>query len=127
MLNKGTGGFSLLEIMIAIAFFAIAIISLMGAYSHGIFADLYLDRGAIAVNLAQERLEGLKRGNYASIAVGTVTENPVIGFRLFRRRTRVTEAAANPNSRYKTVAITVSWLMKGIWQNYNLTTYIANY
>ncbi len=121
-------GFSLLETMIAVVFFAIAFVFLMDAYNRGIFADLYLDRAAIAVNLAQERMEQLKRGSYASITVGTGTENPVTGFTspAFRRITQVTQTTGI-NSNYKTITITVSSQMKGRWEDYILTTYIADY
>ncbi|MDP2940374.1 MAG: type II secretion system protein [Candidatus Omnitrophota bacterium] len=119
-------GFSLLEIMIAVAFFAIAFVSLMDAYNRGVFADIYLDQAAIAVNLAQESIDELRRGTYASITVGTTTENPVAGFTSFRRITAVTQTSGI-NSNYKTVTITVSWQLKGTWQDYQLRTYIADY
>ncbi len=126
--QRHISGFSLLEIMIAVVFFAIAFVFLMDAYNRGVFADLYLDRGAIAVNLAQEKMEELKRGTYASIATGTVTENPVAGFALpaFRRITQVTQTAGI-NSNYKAITITASWQMKGRWEDYVLATYIADY
>ena len=124
---KTPGGFSLLELVLAMAFFAIAFPSLMDAYNRGVFADLYVDRGAIAVNLAQERVEELKRGTYASVVPGTVTENPVAGFAPFQRVSQVAVNGANPNTTYKTVTVTVTWFMKNVAQTYVLTTYIANY
>jgi type II secretory pathway pseudopilin PulG len=128
--NKGITGFTLLEIMIAVTFFAVAFLSLMDAYNKGVFADIYLDRAAIAVNLAQERMEQYRSGAYAGvIPTGTVTENPVTGFATpaFRRVTTIALTAANPNSTYKTVTVTVSWQMKGTWQDYALISYFDTY
>lgn len=132
--KKHSFGFTLLEAMIAMVFFATAFVFLMNSYNMGVFADVYLDRGIIAVNLAQERMEELKRGTYASIAVGTTTENPVSGFSTprFRRITQVTEFPG-ARSNYKRITVTVSWLMKGdiatptAWQDYALATYISDY
>jgi len=124
--KKRLSGFTLLEIMIATVFFAVAFVNLMTAYNTGLFADLYLDRGAIAVNLAQESMEELKRRLYGNITVGTTTEAAVTGFAFFQRVTQVTETAGI-NQPYKTITVTVSWLMKGAMQNYALTTYIARY
>jgi len=120
--KKRLSGFTLLEIMIATVFFAVAFVNLMTAYNTGLFADLYLDRGAIA----QESMEELKRRLYGNITVGTTTEAAVTGFAFFQRVTQVTETAGI-NQPYKTITVTVSWLMKGAMQNYALTTYIARY
>jgi Tfp pilus assembly protein PilV len=119
-------GFTLLEIMLAVTFFAVSTVSLVTAYNQGVFADLYLDRAAIAVNLAQEAVDQAKSRPYASITVGTVTENPVAGFTSFRRITAVTQTAGI-NSNYKTITVTVSWYMKGVYQDYQLRTYVADY
>lgn len=116
-----------MEIMLAVTFFAVAFVSLLDMYNRGVFADIYLDRAATAVNLAQERVEELKAGSYASVATGTVTENPVAGFTNFRRTTAVTLTAANPNSTGKTITVTVSWLMKQNWESFALSTFLADF
>lgn len=128
-------GFTLLETMAGIIFFVIAFSALMDSYNQGVFAGFYLDRMAVAVNLAQEKIEELRRGTYASVVAGTTTDNPVSGFAVFRRRTIVTLVAANPNSTYKLITVTVSWLSKGstsaVWgagyHDFALSTYLADY
>ncbi len=122
-------GFSLLEIMMAVAFFAIAFVSLSDAYNRGIFAEIYLDRAAMGVNLAQEMLDQIKSRSYASILAGTTTEPAVTGFADFRRVTTVVlTPGVNANSSFKTITITVSWQLKGtLREDYQLRTYIADY
>jgi|GEM_PF-1923223 len=128
-------GFTLLETMAGILFFAVAFSALMDSYNQGFFAGQYLDRMAIGINLAQEKIDELRRGTYASVAAGTTSDIPVTGFAQFRRRTTVTLVPANPNSTYKVINVVVSWFSKGStstawgsnYQDFSLTTYLADY
>lgn len=118
--------FTLLEIMLAVTFFAVAFISLMEVYNTGMVADLYLDRSAIAVNLAQEKMEELKRGTYAALVPGTAEETSVSAFPFFSRTTQI-NLITGTAAAYKVATVSVFWTMSGARQNYTLTTFISNY
>lgn len=124
--HDSRAAFTLLELMLAVTFFAIAFISLMEVYNTGMVADLYLDRSAIAVNLAQEKMEGLKRGSYAALAPGTTSEASVSEFPFFSRTTQI-DLITGAAAAYKVATVTVFWTMRGARQNYTLTTFISNY
>ncbi|MFH0876728.1 MAG: type II secretion system protein [Candidatus Omnitrophota bacterium] len=125
MRNKEQG-FTLLEIMLAVTFFAVAFVSLMEVYNTGMVADLYLDRSAIAVNLAQEKMEELKRGSYVALAPGTTIEASVSAFPFFSRNTQINLIGGTAMA-YKVATVSVFWTMSGARQNYTLTTFVSDY
>lgn len=135
--KKYKAGFTMLEIMAAMIFFAVAVPYLLDAYNKGMYANLYLDRAAIAINFAQERIEQIKRMSYPNIAtmpLETFTWPSPGSSVSWRRTTTVSTTAANPNTTYKTVTVTVAWLMKTrlgapsyTEHTYSLVTYIADY
>ena len=118
MLKKG--GFSLLEVLVAIVIFTIGVTALMQALSAGIFATSDVEDVRLALNIAQDKMEEINNTSFASIADSGPT--PDSNFTKFS----VTVAAATGNNPMQ-VDVTVSWNVKGKTANVALTTLVANY
>jgi type II secretion system protein I len=103
-------GFTLLEILVAMAIFSFGIFALSSMTVSVIKSNYKSKNMTIAVDLAQNKLDDLRITNYANIVDTTenhLDENgvPVTGG-LFNREVTVT---SNVNPNYKTVDVTVSW------------------
>jgi len=114
-------GFTLIELLIAIILVAGGLMVLMQLMSVAIFADSDLEYSLIALNLANEKLEELKDGNYSSVT--SATESSIPDFSFIDDRI-VTVSDVNG---LKDVQVEVRWTQKGGQQSIQLRTHIANY
>lgn len=121
---KDEGGFTLLEVLIAIVLVSVALIALAGLLTSTITNTSMGKNTTVAANLAQQKLEALKMT--ASVDFDTVTDsasgsdpiavlNPdmvedygsITGYPTFRREVYITDGSAPVNS--KDVAVRVIW------------------
>lgn len=121
MMNKK--GFTILEVMVAMAIIAFGLLALMRALSGGLMGSKRGHDVIVATLLAQQRMEDLKYGSWASLASEekttflTPNEN-------FEYETTVTTPATN----LKEVSLSV-WWPAGVSNQrcINFKTYMANY
>lgn len=70
--KKFNGGFSLIEIMVAIMILGVAFIGLVGAFPYALSIITEAKNRTQAAYLAQEKIEELYQYNYSAIATGTI-------------------------------------------------------
>ena len=115
------GGFTLLEVMLAILLLGTGFAVLLQVVSTGLSASGVNENEIIAVNLAQEKIEELKNTLYASIT----DETPpvaVTGFPAFTREVLVTTPQAN----LKEITVKVYWYVKSTQTNLTMVTYVSD-
>ncbi|MGB0910899.1 MAG: type IV pilus modification PilV family protein [Nitrospirales bacterium] len=104
-------GASLLEILIAMVLVSIAILGVAGFSTVSIKGTAFSQELTIAVTLAQDALEELRREGYRSTAVGVVTNTEpygsIAGAPLFQRT--VVTKANTPARGLQTVMVNVAW------------------
>lgn len=107
--NFGQNGFTLLEVLIALAIFSVGLLA-VNAMTTRVIKSNYQSRNlTTAVDLAQNKLDALKAGDFDSIVVASETgldSREVAGEGIFDRRVTVT---SSPDSDYKTVDVIISW------------------
>lgn len=120
-------GFSLVESIIATVLLVIGIISLMRVCAVGISSEAEIEERAIALSLANEKMEDIKNTTFGSISIGTSTETGSdLGFDFIT--SRVTDVSNyEGESDLKDIKITVSWETKGGTDSVELQTLIANF
>jgi len=101
---KSRVGFSLLEVMIALAIFSIVALALAQYQSYLVKKRVVSRRYTQAVNYAEQKVEELRNAGYSAISAGTTTESSVSGDTNFRR---ITTVAAY--TYYKTITVEVEW------------------
>lgn len=106
---QSQSGFSLLEVLFALAIFSIGMLA-VNAMTTMVIKSNYKSRHlTTAVHLAQNKLDELTAGSYASVIDSTETgldSQETTGAGIFERRVCVT-ASTNPD--YKTVEVIISW------------------
>jgi type IV pilus assembly protein PilV len=106
---ENQSGFTLLEVLCALAIFSIGLLA-VNAMTTMVIKSNYKSRHlTTAVHLAQNKLEELKAGAYASVADSTETSldsQETAGTGMFDRRVSVT-TRSEPD--YKTVEVIISW------------------
>jgi type IV pilus modification protein PilV len=106
-------GFTLLEVLIALAILSIGLLAI-NAMTIMVIQSNYKSRNlTTAVNLAQNKLDDLKISAYASIIAGSETNlntEGVSGSGIFNRSVTVT---TNATPSYKTVEVKISWIDPG--------------
>lgn len=112
-------GFTLLEVLLAVVLLVFGVIVVAGLFANAFIASSDAENTAIAMNLAQKRLEEVGNINYASIA--DESKAPVSDFSGFQRQVAVTEPLAD----LKQVTVTVYWTSKGSEASLPLVTYIS--
>jgi prepilin-type N-terminal cleavage/methylation domain-containing protein len=105
--RKCVGGFTLIEVMAAVLIVTIVIAGGSFLFVAGRGQVALQKQYRAAAQLASQKLEELKAGTYASIAVGTTTDtnSPVLEGVSYGRSVNVVNAGL-----YKHVTVTVSWL-----------------
>jgi prepilin-type N-terminal cleavage/methylation domain-containing protein len=136
---KNSGGFTLLEVMVAIVILSIALISLSGLLTRSMRSTTFGRNTTIADNLAREMLEEIKRQSISQFNVFpkpapctgadpqiidcVAASNPltganpdraenygtIAGYPTFRREVFVTDDIVPPNTTIKDVAVRVIW------------------
>lgn len=122
---RNPGGFTLLEIMLALSILSIVLLALAGLAATAIRGNAFSDRLTTATTLAKDKLETLRLSGYNEDAAGTTTEtesyNTIATFPLFKRET-VTQANS-PAAGMQTVTVRVFW--EGDEHSVSVTTILA--
>ena len=121
-LRSRKGGFSLLEVMLAILLFGTGLVFILQVVSTGLFVGGQNESTVIAANLAQEKIEELRNASYAIIPVGPVLENPVSSFPGFTR----SMSSTTPQTGLKQVTVNVSWSAKNSTMTTTMVTYVSD-
>jgi prepilin-type N-terminal cleavage/methylation domain-containing protein len=119
MNNKG---FSLIEVVVAVAIFLIVVIGVLTMFSHGYKNIQMINYRGAALNLAQEKLEDCRENNDFFSDGLVITENNLNPGGKFLRVTTI----SLPQSGLWQVEVNVSWTEpQGNNQTLGLSTYIA--
>ncbi len=120
----GCGGFTLIEVMVAIAVLVIGLLSLISVTVSVIQGNDISKQVTTAMTLAQDQMEVLKRKSFTDgdLVQGTHSDpgNPVSS--IYTRTWTVTDDAS---AEMKTVQVTIAWTWKGGPHNVSLNTIIA--
>ena len=117
---KDRGGFTLIEILIAVFILTVALIGLISVTVMIINGNDFSRRTTTATTLAKDRLEQVKRLPYNSVTAGTTTDywnaDSTTGSSgaYFTRTTTVTDNT--PTANMKTVVVQVQWNWGGTRQ-----------
>jgi prepilin-type N-terminal cleavage/methylation domain-containing protein len=107
---RGDGGFTLVEIMIALLVFGVGIVGLANAFPNGMRTREKARRMSVATFLAKEQVERLRSlsFNHADLNAGTHTEPAAAGRTGYNRRWNVVDN--NPLPGMKRLTVTVSFV-----------------
>ena len=100
-------GFTLLEAMLSLLVISGALLALLTGQKTIIEHTNLLAQRSEALNYAESKLEELRNANYASLAIGTASDNYTGSTAVFTRQWRIT-TGANALS-YVSVDVTVNW------------------
>jgi prepilin-type N-terminal cleavage/methylation domain-containing protein len=115
--GKNEGGFTLIEVMIAILLLLIGLLGVAGVAATIIQANAFSRQVTTATTLAEERMEDLKNTPYASLAGGSDTPAQFPGYT--RTWQILTDAPLTGTS---TVVVNVSFPWKTQTRNVQLQT-----
>jgi prepilin-type N-terminal cleavage/methylation domain-containing protein len=101
------GGFSLLEVMLAILLFGTGFVFLLQAMNTGLSVGGFNENSVIAANLAQEKIEWSRNAAYGSLASETPAA-AVPGFTGFTREVLVGDLTPAQTG-LKQITVKVSW------------------
>lgn len=118
--ERRTGGFTLLEVLLALLLVTTGFLALSQAFSTGLFSSAGDENILISTHLAQEKMEEIRNQSYSSIANETRTS--VSGFSGFEREVLVT----TPLTNLKQVNVNVYWFSKGDELSTGLVSYVSN-
>ncbi|MBI3616441.1 MAG: prepilin-type N-terminal cleavage/methylation domain-containing protein [Candidatus Omnitrophica bacterium] len=122
-MSSRRGGFTLIELMIAILLLVGGVAAATFAMSRGMFAAADTETLEQAVALAQERMENLRGTAFASIA--NEAKAAVSSWTGFSRQVDITQPAGT-NANFKQVVVTVYWTPGAAELSTSLTSYVAN-
>ena len=113
-------GFTLLEILITLIIFVLGVVAITGLFGTGLVSSADAEDTAIAMNLAQRRMEEIRNLDFDT---GIVSEAKaaVNDFPRFQREVVVTE----PETDLKQVVVTAYWAFKNDEVSVSLETYIS--
>ena len=114
------GGFTLLEILIALIILVGGVIAISRAFSTGLFATTDIENVDLALNIAQAKTEEIKNTPFANLSDSG--PNPDPNFPNFSVSVDVAEGQ-DPMQ----VNVTVAWQTKGGETNVALITLVADY
>ena len=112
-------GFTLLEVLIAVVLFTTGVVAVTGLFGAGLVNSSDAENTAVAMNLAQKRIEEIRNISYESIV--NEAKADVSGFSGFQREVAVTE----PLTDLKKVTVSVYWTFKSNEVSVPLVTYIS--
>lgn len=81
-------GFTLIELVISIALFALVLLGVAGLFSRGITVGLRAEKLTVAVNLAQAQIETILAAEYSTLNVGAFEQRHIV-FETFERDTEI--------------------------------------
>jgi general secretion pathway protein I len=99
-------GFTLIEIMIAVAIISIALLALAGLQVSLIRGNALAQRMTAAISVAEQKIEQIKKTPYAAIQSEPSTPVPASGFTF---TSQVTVTNNSPLANAKTVNVAVTW------------------
>jgi len=104
---QGQGGFTLVEIMIALLVFGVGIVGLANAFPNGIRTREKARRMSVATFLAKEQVERLRSltFNHADLAAGAHTEPAAAGQTGYNRTWNVVDNNPLPGMKRLTVSV----------------------
>ena len=125
--NLNLKGFSLIELMVAVAILAMAIFGIFQAYSAGFMGMVDARNVTVASNYARERMEEIKNKSFGDITVtGDPTANPPVDIPGTKFKRKVT-VANEVEDELKKVTTVISWDDRnGIYKEVKLETLIYN-
>jgi type IV pilus assembly protein PilV len=100
------GGFTLVEIMIALVVLSVGLVALAGLQISAIRGNAFSKRMTTAVSIANARIEQIKSTSYANIQSESSTQVTASNMTFTRQ---VTVTNNSPLSNTKTVNVTVTW------------------
>lgn len=133
-----SAGFTLIETLIALAVFTIAVVYLVGVFPIGLNSSLSSQRKTAAVALAQAKVEEIIGSQYLNVAVGQTREASLLSidsdFSRYSRTTAVSYVDGNlqtvgTDAGLKKIQVEVFWKDRAnqSTSSVNLITLIANY
>jgi len=117
----GEGGFTLIEVLVSVAVLSILVAGLVSLLLEGAESARDGSWMMIAVNLAEGKVEELRRADFTSVTSTGAT--PFAGFPEFSWQAAVTDRSLV----LKEVTVTVSWTNKGRIGSTSITTLIFNF
>jgi Tfp pilus assembly protein PilV len=120
-MNYREGGFSLLEVLLAVLLLGTGLVFLIQTLNTGLVAGSYNESEIIAANLAQEMTEQLRNTTFASIASQTPA-SAVSGFPGFTREVLVT----TPVTSLKQITVKVYWYARQTQTNLTMVSYVSD-
>ncbi len=118
------GGFTLLEVMVAVVILGFGLLAIMHLFPIGLRASKISWDTTVATFLAQQKMEELRDTKYANIGDSLPTGTFDLPFDNFRWTKSVSEVESD---RLTKVMIEVSYSPYGQGRKVKLVTFIANY
>jgi type IV pilus assembly protein PilV len=114
----GDGGFTLVEIMIALFILVVAFLGIISTTAMVIKTNSFSKTMTTAATLAKDRMEVLKNTKYDNLIAGSDTVDSTY--------TRTWTVANNsPATDMKTITVSVVWTWQGTSHNVNLASVVA--
>lgn len=123
-ISKPQDGFTLVEILVAIAVAGVMVISLSQVTTNYLFisqSGRYLN---LANSYMEAKVEALRNSGYNSLNLGTTNLTPSLPSQLPVGRS-ASMTVTNPYNGIKQVALTISYKDRGLTRTHNYTTYVG--
>jgi len=118
--HKKSGGFTVLEVLIATVIAGVSIFAIMEAFNRGFFGVGQVEDYSLALSLSQEKMEEIRGLSFN--AVSSLARAQVSGFSNFEQEMIATSVHAD----LKEVVVRTFWSVPNGENNVSLTTYIVN-
>ena len=115
-MNIGKRGFTLLEVMITLTLFTLAVIAILNAINTGLFGSGDVENIRAALNVAQARMEQIRNTPLASV----VNSGPTADTNFPNLSVSVTGIVSGADP--KQVNVTVTWHVRGDPVSMTVTT-----
>jgi len=125
---KQEGGFSLVEIMVAVSLLAAVLIPIFIMFSEGINLTSRSTGLNLAVNCAQDKMEKIRNMPHALITIGTWPDEEVTtNNRTFVRHITVTDSGVTGgDENLKKITVDIFWNHDGTTYSTSLTSFRCN-